>query len=87
MVFVLTQENPSSQRFYFKANRRPHVSLKNGSMDFKIALRLKDRYVFKAIMLKQIEWGVQNGRFTKNGFFTSDYFIFLKIWFVYKNLV
>ena len=56
-------------------------------MDFKIALRLKDRYVFKANMLKQIERGVQNGRFTKNGFFTSDYFIFLKIWFVYKNLV
>ena len=34
LVFVLTQENTFSQRFYFKANRKIVDSSKNDTRDF-----------------------------------------------------
>ena len=37
-------------------------------------------------ILRQIEWGVQNGHITKNAVLPV-YFIFLKILFQYKNLL
>ena len=38
-------------------------------------------------MLRQIEWEVQNRPITKNEVLTSDYSIFSKILFQFKNLV
>ena len=38
------------------------------------------------LILRQMEWGAQNGPITKNGF-ASNYFTFLKILFQYKNLL
>ena len=35
MVFVLTQENASSEGFILKSIERPYVPLKSGSRDFK----------------------------------------------------
>ena len=34
LVFFLTQENPSSWRFYFKASKKTLGSSKNGRMNF-----------------------------------------------------
>ena len=54
-VFVLTQENGSSWKFYFKANRKTLYSSKKKKEKkkektvtgiFKIAFRLRDRHVF-----------------------------------------
>ena len=45
--FVLPQENGSSKRFYFKANRKTLGFFKNGKAIFKIPLRLADRHVFR----------------------------------------
>ena len=44
LVFVLTQENAFSSRFYVKANRKNLGSFKLGI--FKIALHLRDRHAF-----------------------------------------
>ena len=37
-------------------------------------------------ILRQTEWEVQNGPVTKNGVLTSNYFIFSKLVFQFKNL-
>ena len=68
VVFVLTLENTFSQRFHFKANRKSTDSPKKTVLGiFKIALRLRDQYVFMwqsvkilndfdTLTLKQIFW-------------------------------
>ena len=47
LVFVLTQENPFSLRFHFKANRNSIGSSKKAALKlFKIAIRLIYWHVF-----------------------------------------
>ena len=72
MVFVLTQENASSQKVYFKAYRKTLGSSKKMVPGiFKIALSLKNRDVFmwrslenlkifNALILLQVFWKTKN---------------------------
>ena len=68
LVFVLTQENTNSSGFHFKANKK-NIGFFNKTVIgiFKIAFRLRDRYIFMwesleilhvfiALFLKHVFW-------------------------------
>ena len=46
LVFVLHSRTLFLRVVILKSTERPYVPLKNGTRDFQIALRLRDRHVF-----------------------------------------
>ena len=70
MVFFLTQENAFSQRFPF--SKKETFFKKLGYRFYLKMLIWKTHHFhtklpYQKPMLRQIEWGVQNGSNTKNG--------------------